>query len=121
MNAASKKHQARSLTPIDARDLEPELSLDIVGAIFSPLDGAVNPIKLVFNLARNARKSGANLFTNTPDHRINQDEAGITGVDTPKRFIRAKTVVVAAGAGTSSLVKPVGIDLPMVFEKGQHS
>ncbi len=38
--------------------MEPELSLDIVGAIYCPHDGEINPIKLVFNLARNARKFG---------------------------------------------------------------
>lgn len=119
LNAASKKHQARSLTPVEARELEPELSLDIVGAIYSPLDGVVNPIILVFNLARLARKSGVRFFTNTPALRIDRNEAGITGVDTTKGFIRAKVVVVAAGAGTSSLVKPLGLDIPMVFEKGQ--
>jgi glycine/D-amino acid oxidase-like deaminating enzyme len=119
LNATSKKHQARSLTPSEAHELEPALSLDIVGAIYSPLDGAVNPIKLVFNLARNARKLGVNFFTDTPALRIDRNEAGVTGVDTSKGFIHAKTVVVTAGAGTSSLVKSVGIDLPMVFEKGQ--
>ena len=119
LNAASKKHQARPLTPVEARELEPELSLDIVGAIYSPLDGAVNPTKLVFNLARNARKLGASFFTNTPALRIVRDETGVTGVNTPKGFIRAKTVVVTAGAGTSDLLQPLGIELPMVFEKGQ--
>jgi sarcosine oxidase subunit beta len=119
LNAASKKHKARSLTPIEARELEPELSLDIVGAIYSPLDGAVNPIKLVFNLVRNARKLGAKFFTQTPALHIVRNETGITGVNTPKGFIRAKTVVVAAGAGTSKLVKSLGIDIPMIFEKGQ--
>jgi sarcosine oxidase subunit beta len=119
LNAASKIHQARSLTPVEARELEPELSLDIVGAIYSPLDGAVNPIKLVFNLARQARKLGASFFTHTPALQIDRNEAGVTGVDTPKGFIRAKVVVIAAGAGTSSLVKPLGLDIPMVFEKGQ--
>jgi glycine/D-amino acid oxidase-like deaminating enzyme len=119
LNAASKKHQARSLTPIEARELEPELSLDIVGAIYSQLDGAVNPIKLVFNLARTAKELGATFLTHTPALRIDRNDAGVTGVDTPKGFIRAKTVVVTAGAGTSSLVESLGIDLPMVFEKGQ--
>jgi len=119
LNAASKKHQAQSLTPIEAHELEPELSLDIVGAIYSPLDGAVNPIKLVFNLARTAKKLGAIFFTHTPVLRIDRDEAGVIGVDAPKGFIRAKTVVVTAGAGTSNLVKPLGINLPIVFEKGQ--
>jgi glycine/D-amino acid oxidase-like deaminating enzyme len=58
LNAASEKHQARLLTPTEARELEPELSLDIVGVIYCPHDGEINPIKLVWNLARNAKKWG---------------------------------------------------------------
>ncbi len=108
MNAASDKHQTRALTPREAHEMEPELSLDIVGAIYCPHDGEINPIKLVFNLARNARKSGVKFLTQTSEICIRRNEAGVTGVDTQTGFIRARTVVVAAGTGTPALVKPLG-------------
>jgi glycine/D-amino acid oxidase-like deaminating enzyme len=119
LNAASEKHQAREITPREAHELEPELSLNIVGAIFCPHDGEINPIKLNLNLARNAKKLGASFITQTPINCISRDENGVTGVDTHKGFIRARTIVVAAGSGTANLVKPLGIELPTVFEKGQ--
>ena len=119
MNAASDKHQTRALTPREAHEMEPELSLDIVGAIYSPHDGEINPIKLVFNLARNAMKSGAKFLTQTSEIHIQRDETGVTGVDTQSGLIRAGTVVVAAGTGAPALVKPLGLELPMVFERGQ--
>ncbi len=119
MNAASDEHRTRALTPHEAHEMEPALSPDIVGAIYCPHDGEINPIKLVFNLANNSRKSGGKFLTHTIDIRIRRNEAGVTGVDTQTGFIRAGTVVVAAGTGTPALVKPLGLELPMVFERGQ--
>ncbi len=119
LNNASEKHQARVLTPTQARQLEPDISPDIVGAIFGPHDGEVNPIKLVFNLARNAKKCGVIFLTHMPVNRIIRDETGVTGVDTPKGFIRARAVVVAAGMNSAKLVEPLGIHMPMVSERGQ--
>jgi len=119
LNAASEKHQAREITSQEAHELEPELSPNIVGAIFCPHDGEINPIKLTINLARNAKKLGMSFITQTPIDCISRDENGVTGVETRTGFIRAKSIVVAAGSGTADLVKPLGIELPMVFEKGQ--
>jgi glycine/D-amino acid oxidase-like deaminating enzyme len=119
INAASDKHQTRALTPREAHEMEPELSPDIVGAIYCPHDGEINPIKLVLNLASNARKCGAKFLAHTLDIHIGRNDAGVTGVDTQTGFIRAGTVVVAAGTGTPALLKPLGLELPMVFERGQ--
>jgi glycine/D-amino acid oxidase-like deaminating enzyme len=119
LNQTSENHQARALTPVQARELEPDISSDIVGAIFGPHDGEVNPIKLVFNLARNARKLGVSFLTHTPANRVNRDEGGVTGVDTPLGFICAKAVVVTAGINSAQLVEMLGIDMPMVSERGQ--
>ena len=119
LNSASEKHQARALSPREARELEPALSLDIVGGIYCPHDGEINPIRLVFNLAFGAKKFGASFLTHTPVLRITQDEAGVTGVDTQTGFYRAWTVVVAAGLGTAALMETAGINVPMAFERGQ--
>lgn len=119
LNAASEAHQARALTPAEACEFEPELSKEIVGAIYCPHDGAINPIKLVFNLANNTRKLGGSFMTQTPVHRIARDEAGVTGVETQKGFVRAETVVVAAGMGSADLLQPLGIHMPMRYERGQ--
>lgn len=119
LNAASPFHQARAITTDEARRLEPALSPEIIGAIYCPHDGEINPIKLTFNFARQARKFGAQFLLQTPVQRIIRDEAGVTGVETSNGMIRAGAVVVAAGMGTAGLVQPLGIDLPVKFERGQ--
>jgi glycine/D-amino acid oxidase-like deaminating enzyme len=119
LNVASQNHQTKALTPTQARQLEPELSLEIVGALFSPHDGEINPIKLVFNLTRNAKKCGAKFLTQTPVIRITRDEEGVTGVDVRQGLLSARKVVVAAGTGCALLVQSLGVEMPQVSERGQ--
>ena len=119
LNAASPHHKTRELTPREAQQLETELSLDIVGALFSPHDGDINPMRLVFNLARNARKFGAKFLDHCTVSRVLHSESGVNGVETNLGLVKASSVVIAAGAGTPRLVEPLGINLPMVFERGQ--
>jgi glycine/D-amino acid oxidase-like deaminating enzyme len=119
LNAASAIHQARMLTAAEARQMEPELSPYILGAIYCPHDGEINPMRLAVNLARNAKKCGAHFITHAGPVQIKTGEIGVLGVETPEGLVRTGVVVVAAGMGTSALVRPLGIDLPVVFEKGQ--
>jgi glycine/D-amino acid oxidase-like deaminating enzyme len=119
LNVASQSHQTKALTPAQARQLEPELSLEIVGALFSPHDGEINPIKLVFHLTHNAKKCGVKFLTQTPVIHITHDEVGVTGVDVRQGFLSARNVVVAAGTGSALLVQSLGVEIPQVFERGQ--
>ncbi len=119
LNAASALHQAKALTAAEARQLEPALSPDVLGAIYCPHDGEINPLKLVLNLARNARKLGVKFLTHSGVRQIKTGEAGVTGVETTRGLVRAGVVVVAAGTGSAPLLQTVGIHLPIVFERGQ--
>lgn len=119
LNAASPKYQARALTPDEARELEPDLSHEIVGAIYCPHDGEINPISLVVNLARSARKLGVTFLTHTLVRSITRDETGVTGLETERGLIRACGIVVAAGTACSTLVIPLGLEMPQVCERGQ--
>jgi sarcosine oxidase subunit beta len=59
----SKLYQAKALTPEKVREIEPYVSEKIAGGIYSPNDGHINPIKLVINLAKNAKRRGAKFGT----------------------------------------------------------
>lgn len=119
LNSSSPNHQARLLTAVEARQLEPGLSLDILGAIFCPHDGDVNPIKLVQNLHKKAVQLGVKFQTHTAVRQLTRTEAGVSGAETALGFIRADKVVIAAGVNSARLVKMLDIEMPMVFERGQ--
>ena len=119
LNAASPHHQAQFLSAADARKLEPGLSPDILGAIFCPHDGDINPLKLVQAFYRKARQLGVKFLVPTTVNQIIRTDAGVSGVETSAGFIRAAKVVVAAGVNSARLVKTLDIEMPMLFERGQ--
>ncbi|OGO31441.1 MAG: hypothetical protein A2136_10135 [Chloroflexi bacterium RBG_16_54_11] len=119
LNADSPNHKTEVLSATQARQVEPDLSTDVIGALFSPYDGEINPMKLAFNLARNSRKLGVKFLTQCTMNQILSNDSGVLGVDTSTGVIRAGIVVVAAGVNTSRLIEPLCIMMPMVFERGQ--
>ena len=119
LHETSSKYQAKKLLPSEVKDLEPYVSPNIAGGFYSPHDGHIDALKLVANLKRLADKHGVILLENTPVLTIDRDESRITGVSTREGKILAKSVVVAAGTGTPGLVKPLGIHLPIKFDRGQ--
>ncbi len=119
LNAECPNHKTQVLSAAQAKQVEPELSMDIVGALYSPFDGEINPMKLAFNLARNSCKLGVKFLTQCTVYQILCNDSGVIGVDTPVGIIRANVAVVAAGVNTSRLIEPLGIKMPMVFERGQ--
>ena len=62
-----KKHRVEVslLSTEQARDKEPALSENIVGATFSPLDSQANPIMLTLGFLRSAQAAGAQFFADT--------------------------------------------------------
>ena len=119
LNAASPQYQARHLTPTEACQMEPDLSREIVGAIYCPHDGEINPIKLVQQLARGARKHGTIFLHNTRVIRIAVEDGCVFGVETDHDFLRSPHVVVAAGTASSAFVRSLGIEMPQLLERGQ--
>ncbi len=119
LRETTTNYQAQILTPAEVCELEPHVSPTIAGGIYSPYDGHVNPIKLLINLVRLAKRHGVQFILNTPILRITRNEEGVTGVDTLDGSLCAKKVVVAAGTGTPALVQPLGLHLPLKYDRGQ--
>ena len=55
----------RMISKEEARKIEPNLSEDIYGALYSPTGGKVNPLKLTMAYARAAKRLGAKIQTET--------------------------------------------------------
>jgi hydrogen cyanide synthase HcnC len=96
----------------------PDIGKDVVGALYSPLDGHVNSLKLF----RALREAGARRAV---DYRPNHDVATITPRDGGFRIcgswgeVAAGKVVLAAGLGNARLAPMVGLEAPVKPSKGQ--
>lgn len=93
----------------ETRRIEPYVSDDVVGSLYAPTAGIVNPFELCVALCENAMDNGVELLLN--EEVVNIDK--LTDkyvVKTKKREYEAKVVVNAAGLQSDVISKLVGID-----------
>ncbi|MHC8508279.1 MAG: GcvT family protein [Rhodospirillales bacterium] len=102
------------LTAQECKSMYPLLNVeDVIGGIFIPSDGQANPVDVTQALVKGARMGGAQIFENTPVVKLLTDRGRMTGVETDKGVIKAKTVVLACGMWTRELAKTVGAAVPL--------
>ncbi len=104
---ASEELNVEWLSGDEARALEPCLSEQVRCALRFPNDFQVENRRLVDALIASNRKLGVSLIDNCAVRKVRVAGDQVEGVETEHGFIRAATVVVAAGAW-SSAVDPAG-------------
>jgi sarcosine oxidase subunit beta len=108
------------LDPAAARACEPALVSDrVLGAVFCPLNGQLNPLALTRALARGAARHGARLLLGTTVEAITRSRGRVTAVRTAAGEIACETVVNAAGAWAGEIAAMVGVRVPVVPGRGQ--
>ncbi len=104
----------RLLTPAEAAELEPRMTVaDIGAAAWEPEAGYADPVSLANGFADAARREGAELLIGVKVERIDVGPRGVEAVETSAGRIATRAVVVAAGFRSCELVAPLGIDLPI--------
>ncbi|GMV41386.1 MAG: glycine oxidase ThiO [Myxococcales bacterium] len=88
--------------------LEPAVDPSVLGAVWFPEDGQVDPRRLVKALAIGAERAGAHFRTGAVARRVVHEGGRVLGVDVDGVLLPAGTVVLAAGAW-SSLVPGAGL------------
>jgi len=111
----------RFLTPAEVGELWPLCNTDgLVGAIYHPEDGYIQPADLTQALARGARARGAAIHRNTRVLGIEQDPSGAWRVATDKGDILCDHVVSATGNYARQTGAMVGLDLPVMPVEHQY-
>jgi D-amino-acid dehydrogenase len=106
------------LTGARLRELEPTLSLRAQAGYLIKEERHIDPARLTAGLAELARKSGTAIH----------EQTGVTSLDTAGRQVRAvlsgrdaspaDAVVLAGGACADTLLRPLGVSLPLTAGKG---
>jgi 4-methylaminobutanoate oxidase (formaldehyde-forming) len=86
---------------------------NVVGGVFLPKDGQVNPIDVTQALAAGARSRGAKVFENTKVTRILTKDGAAVGVETTDNTIMADKVVIASGMWSRELGRSIGVNIPL--------
>lgn len=91
---------------------EPNLSKDVVAALFAPTAGIISPYRWVYDLAENAQANGVKIVTNSKVTRIsvNPTAASRFAVECWQGIFMAKYVINAAGLNADDIAKKMGID-----------
>lgn len=101
-----------------ARELEPTLSPEVVGAVFFPDDAHLTPDRFVTGLARVAERLGVRLRPSTEVLGFRTRGRRIEAVDTTRGEFQAAEVVLAAGSWSPELGRLLGLTLPIQPAKG---
>ncbi|OJU50935.1 MAG: hypothetical protein BGO03_01360 [Mesorhizobium sp. 61-13] len=105
---------AMEVSPDKVRELWPIAQLDdVVGGVWSPLDGRVNPTDTCAALIRGATAHGAQVFEDTRVTGFKTVNGRIAGVKTTAGDIDCEAVALCAGLWSRDLGSMLGIDLPL--------
>jgi dimethylglycine dehydrogenase len=111
----------RFLTPDEVGKLWPMCSTDgLVGAIFHPDDGYIQPADLTQALAKGARARGAKIYRNTPVLHIERTTSGSWLVKTPNGDITCEHIISATGNYARQTGEMVGLDIPVIPVEHQY-
>jgi dimethylglycine dehydrogenase len=103
------------IKPNEIAQLCPILNMDgILGGLYNPEDGHVDPYSLTHALAVGAKKYGATIQTNCSVIGLKQTETGDWQVNTNLGALKTKHVVNAAGFWAHEIGQMVGIELPLI-------
>ena len=121
-NAIAYDMECALLTPDEALEKWPPMAVDdLLGALWLPGDGKVNPTDLTMALAKGARNGGATIVEKVRVTGVDVAEgpAGrrVTGVRTDRagheQSVEAEVVVNCAGQWAKALAEQVGVTVPL--------
>ncbi|MEO6231090.1 MAG: FAD-dependent oxidoreductase [Ferruginibacter sp.] len=107
-----------SLSKQQAQALEPEINLDILGAVHYRCDAHLYPNKLIPQLIQYLKNGGVKFETSSPVQQIVKEGNVIKKVITSNGAFEADVVVMAAGSWLPQLTKMVGLSIPLMPGKG---
>ncbi len=93
---------------------------NLVGGLWDPLDGDIDPAQLCQALARRARAAGAEIYRHTPVTDLTQHKDHSWTVHTPKGDIRAEMVVNAGGYRVNEIGAMMGVHHPVMSMEHQY-
>ena len=111
----------QDLTPEQLKERLPFLNTDtVLGGMYDPMGGHVDPYGLTHAYARAARKMGAQIWQDWKVSSLTQTDAGGWVVQGDNGEIHCDVVVNAAGLYADEIAKMTGARLPMVNMKHHY-
>ncbi|HEU0297492.1 MAG TPA: FAD-dependent oxidoreductase [Anaerolineales bacterium] len=101
-----------------AHDLEPALLPQVMGGIFYPRDGCLDPARFVTGMAEKVEDLGVQVWTKTEAMGFETSRGRITNVHTTRGDFHPKQVVLATGSWSPDVAHSLRLRLPIQAAKG---
>ena len=111
--------RAETLDQRSVREVEPTLGESVIGAIYLPDDGQLDPVPATRAFGLAAERLGARIERGVQVTELVTHGGRIAGVETRDGIRSTRSVVLAAGAWSAELAAGLGLDLPVRPGKGQ--
>jgi glycerol-3-phosphate dehydrogenase len=100
---------------------EPNLSPDVVAALFAPTTGIVSPYRWVYDLCENAQVNGVEIFTSCHVQGISRCGCSLFEVIAGKEMFKARYVINCAGLYADDVCAMIGVnDFKITPRKGEE-
>ncbi len=97
-----------------AKELWPLIEVDdVIGAVWSPADGRVNPSDVALALSKGAKARGVEIFQDTRVTGLQKKDGRISGVEIGVHLIEAEEVVIASGLWSREVAEMAGAHMPL--------
>ncbi|MGZ5333157.1 MAG: GcvT family protein [Solirubrobacterales bacterium] len=105
----------------EAKEKFPLMSTEgVLGGVWLPADGYLDPSQLTFALADGARQGGARTYTNTRVTGLEVRDGRVRAVETARGRIEAEVVVNAGGMYAAEIGRMAGVRIPMLPMSHQY-
>lgn len=111
---------AELLSPEQAARLDPNIRMEIAGAAYFAQDCHLTPRRLLAGLTRELQSGGVTFRFNTQVTGWDARKETVEAVHTTQGDLTADEVVIAGGAWSPDIVKPLDLRLPMQAGKGYN-
>mmetsp|Transcript_1654 Transcript_1654/g.2582 ORF Transcript_1654/g.2582 Transcript_1654/m.2582 type:complete len:796 (-) Transcript_1654:9975-12362(-) len=104
------------ISPEEVRERAPLINCeDVLGGLWNPLDGQINPVDVSMVVAAAAKARGVQIFEETEINQMVTDSSGasVVGVKTSKGDIECDNVVLCGGMWSWQLAAQVGAFCPL--------
>ena len=104
---------SKLFSPEEIYKIVPQFPRELAGAMYCPIDGHCNPMRLTKGYSLGARKWGAKILTKAPVKKINVSGGRVVSVDAGDLTVKANKVLNVTGIHAKEISKTIGIDLPI--------
>lgn len=110
--------EARLLSADEVQALEPQVKLNVRGALYFGCDAHLHPNLLMEQMLRYLQQSGVAFLPNAEVDAFERSGNKITAVKAGKHWEQADVVVIATGSWSRAVAAQVGARLPLVGGRG---